>query len=327
MRNQASIMNAVQTMPSPISPYDQQYKQSYAARQCFPPSPVTDTMSPQQSAPNRGLGLYACSMPGPVQSTVSPIITASPQSESWSQEYPTSQPPDIFSAAFDPFSGFSSSSNTGMVGSHSPEAPGLEFCQTPPSSNVQSHRGSVSSYAQSDVSDAYTPRVKPEDGGEWYQSANDHVLQRGISQAPMVYTHGPATLASQTEDLYRTQPTEWNKNDTTGYITELQATSDGRLPRFDMQSVLPSASRIKKKRQRTTPEEATHECKVCGKLFKRSYNWKSHMETHNPERKYPHVCTAMIGETQCTKKFQRKTDLDRHHDSVSFGDACARSFS
>ena len=59
------------------------------------------------------------------------------------------------------------------------------------------------------------------------------------------------------------------------------------------------------------------ECRVCGKLFKRSYNWKSHMETHNLEHKYAHPCTAMIGNTPCTKKFQRKTDLDRHYDSVS----------
>ena len=319
------IMNAVQTMPSPVSPYAQQYKQhAYPSqRPCFPPSPVTDSMSPPHSAPAQGLGLYACSMPATQQSTVTTIM-ASPQSESWTQagpieqEYTTSQPPDIFSAAFDPFSGFSSSSTTGMVGPHSPEAPGLEFCQTPPSSNLQSHRGSVSSYAPSDASDcAYTPRVKPEDQSDWYQSANEHVLQRAMSQAPIPYPQGTATLASQTDDIYRSQHTEWTKNDTEGYITELHTTV-GRLPRFDMQPVLPSLNRIKKKRQRTTPEEATHECKVCGKLFKRSYNWKSHMETHNPERKYPHMCTAMIGDTACTKKFQRKTDLDRHHDSVSF---------
>ena len=327
---------AAQSMPSPVSPYSQQPKSSFAAqsqrqRPCYPSSPV---MSPQQhQTSNQGLGLYPSSMPPPHQSTVSPIM-ASPQSEGWSQsssmehEYPTSQPPDIFSAAFDPFSGFSAASNTGMVGQQSPEASGLEFSHTPPNSNLQSHRGSISSYASSDVSEsAYTPRVKPEDGGEWYPSpANEHVLQR--TQAPMSYPSNATTLPSQTEDLYRAQPanaedmyrtqqSDWSKNDTTSYISELHGTSDGRLPRFDMQTVLPSVTRIKKKRQRTTPEEATHDCRVCGKLFKRSYNWKSHMETHNPERKYPHPCTAMMGDTQCTKKFQRKTDLDRHFDSVS----------
>ena len=77
-----------------------------------------------------------------------------------------------------------------------------------------------------------------------------------------------------------------------------------------------STKHVKKRRQRTTPEEATHDCRVCGKLFKRAYNWKSHMETHNPERKHPHPCTAMVGNQPCAKKFQRKTDLDKHYDSV-----------
>ena len=326
---------AAQSMPSPVSPYSQQPKSSFVGqpqrqRQCYPSSPA---MSPQQhQASGQGLGLYPSSMPPSHQSTVSPIMP-SPQSEAWSQpssienEYPTSQPPDIFSAEFDPFSGFPTVSNTGMVGQHSPGASGHEFSQTSPGSNLQSHRGSISSYASSDGSEsAYTPRVKPEDSGEWYP-ANEHVLQR--TQAPMsAYAPNTATLPSQTEDLYRSQPShaedlyrppqsEWSKNDTTGYISELHASSDVRLPRFDMQPIIPSDQRVKKKRQRTTPEEATHECRVCGKLFKRSYNWKSHMETHNPERKYPHPCTAMIGDAPCTKKFQRKTDLDRHHDSVS----------
>ncbi|MCJ1408164.1 hypothetical protein MMC19_002237 [Ptychographa xylographoides] len=325
---------AQQTLRSPVSPFTHQSKQSFAGpqqqqhRQSYPSSPNPQALSPQHASVNRGLGLFTCSLP-PSQSP----LTASPQQQTWSNQSmleadysQQSQPPDIFSAAFDPFSGFPSSSNTGMVGAHSPEAPGLEFCSTPPSSNMPSHRSSVSSsYAASEAfshsgSDcAYTPRVKVEEaGGEWYPSAgNEHVLQRALSsQGPLTYTAGPNTLGSQPEDIYRAQPTEWSKNDTAGYLTELHASPDGQLPRFSVQPILPSVSRIKKKRQRTTPEEATHECRVCGKLFKRSYNWKSHMETHNPERKYPHPCTAMVGNNACTKKFQRKTDLDRHYDSV-----------
>ena len=318
-------------MHSPISPYTQQSKSSFSApHHRYPASPA---MSPPRQQPSaRGLGLYpVVSMAPSHQPSVSPLV-ASPQSESWSQappmegEYTTAQPSDILSAAFDPFSGFPASSS-GMVGPQSPEAPGLEFCQTPPSSNLQSHRGSVSSYAPSDGSDrAYTPRGRPEDAAEWYSTAaSEHVLQRASTQSSIPYTPS-STLPSQTEDIYRPHPEEvfrpsqataWSKGNTEAYISELHASPDGRLPRFEMNPLLPNMARIKKKRQRTTPEEATHDCKVCGKLFKRSYNWKSHMETHNPDRKYPHPCTATMGDQPCTKKFQRKTDLDRHFDSVS----------
>lgn len=292
------------------------------------PPIMSPTRQHQSQQPARGLGLYSCALP-PHQTTAT--LVTSPQSEAWSQappmdhEYATSQPPDIFSAAIDPFSGWQN--NQAIVGPHSPEAPGLEFCQTPSSSNMPSHRGSVSSYAPSDGSEReYTPRTKPEE--EWYSSGpNEHILQRGPAH-PVNYSTNSTALPSQTQDIYRQQQQqhedmyvaqEWSKHDTVAYLNELHASPESRLPRFvDLNGMISGVGRIKKKRQRTTPEEATHDCKTCGKLFKRSYNWKSHMETHNPERKYPHPCTAMIGEQPCTKKFQRKTDLDRHFDSVSF---------
>ncbi|KAL9118215.1 MAG: hypothetical protein Q9187_005242 [Circinaria calcarea] len=313
-----------QSLRSPVSPYEQHAKQSFPAqRPCYPTSAHSESLA-AGNGPGRGLGLY----PGSLAPSQACELASSPHTvDNWSHmhhEYSQApQPPDIFSAAFDPFSGFASAPNNGMINVSSPEAPALDFCQTPPNSNLQSHRTSVSSsytgsddYSQSGSEYAYTPKVKTEEAGEWYPSAgNDHILQRNLSsQGPLVYT--PALPSSQAEDVYRSQPVEWLKPDATGYIAELHPSPDSRLQRFDVQPILPSVTRTKKKRQRTTPEEATHECKVCGKLFKRSYNWKSHMETHNPERKYPHPCTAMVGNTQCTKRFQRKTDLDRHVDSV-----------
>lgn len=315
------------SLRSPVSPYEQHAKQSFSAqRPCYPTSPHPESLA-ASSGPSRGLGLY----PGSLAPTPACELARSPHTvDSWSHtpmihhEYSHApQPPDIFSSAFDPFSGFGNAPSNGMINVSSPEAPALDFCQTPPNSNLQSHRTSVSSsyaesddYSQSGSEYAYTPKVKIEEAGEWYPSTgNDHILQRTLSsQGPLVYT--PALQSSQSEDVYRSPPAEWLKPDTAGYVTELHA-PNSRLQRFDVPPILPSVTRIKKKRQRTTPEEATHECKVCGKLFKRSYNWKSHMETHNPERKYPHPCTAMAGNTQCAKKFQRKTDLDRHVDSVS----------
>ena len=67
-------------------------------------------------------------------------------------------------------------------------------------------------------------------------------------------------------------------------------------------------------RKHTTKEEANFQCQVkgCGKFFSRSYNFKSHMETHDEKREYPFPCNM----PNCTKKFVRKTDLQRHHQSV-----------
>lgn len=78
-------------------------------------------------------------------------------------------------------------------------------------------------------------------------------------------------------------------------------------------SVSSRSQRPRKRRQLTTAAEASHTCEICGKLFGRSYNYKAHLETHDPGRVYAHPCL----EENCDKKFVRKTDLTRHHQSVS----------
>lgn len=317
-----------QSMRSPVSPYQRHSKQSFSSQR-----PAYYPMTPQpEPNRNRGLGIFACGLQQQQQQPQSSVqqLPPSPQpSDGWShpsmmeQDFPQStQPPDIFSAAYDPFSGFSTAPNTGMMSGSSPEAPGLVYCHTPPSTNLPSHRSSVSSsyapseaFSQHGADFTYTPRVKVEDASEWYPTAgNEHALQRNLTtQCLSPYSAGVSPATG--DDVYRNA--EWPKSGGPAYPIDLHHSEDHRLPQVGSAPILSSVNRIKKKRQRTTPEEATHECHVCGKLFKRSYNWKSHMETHNPDRKYPHPCTATVGDTPCTKKFQRKTDLDRHYDSVS----------
>ena len=71
---------------------------------------------------------------------------------------------DIFSADFDPFSGFPASPRIGVMDEHSPEAPGLEYCQTPPGSNFESALSSTISLLSRDV------RVLDEDPVSWTKS-------------------------------------------------------------------------------------------------------------------------------------------------------------
>jgi hypothetical protein len=69
-------------------------------------------------------------------------------------------------------------------------------------------------------------------------------------------------------------------------------------------------ARTRQPRELTTKEDANFVCQVqgCGRLFGRSYNFKTHMETHDAGQAYPFPCPV----EGCNKKFMRKTDLQSH---------------
>lgn len=259
------------------------------------------TASQPESTIVRGLGLI-CPIGMSTPSIVHDLPPSPQPSGSWShnpQDFTqSSQPPDIYTDDFYVFANYSAPSNTAMISAQSP--PELDYGHSTPGSNFGSHRGSVSpSYSPSEsISETghpllFTPpRVKIEEArGGWYpHPGNEH--------SP--YSLMPSPLSAPAEDI-RHVPNDWQKPVDASYC---------RVPPY-------VTGKPRVRRRRTTAEEATHECAICGKLFKRSYNWKSHMETHNPHRTYPHPCKAMIdATTPCGKKFQRKTDLDRHTDSV-----------
>lgn len=62
----------------------------------------------------------------------------------------------------------------------------------------------------------------------------------------------------------------------------------------------------------TQPSEANFRCAQCGKHFSRVWNYTAHLDTHDPNRARPHVCTAR----GCGKAFVRRTDLARHTQCV-----------
>lgn len=293
-----------QSMRSPVS----HYSQSSRHREHSSPRSYYSTASQPESTIARtsqagGLGLI-CPVPINTSSTVHDLPPSPQPSGGWShnaQDFTqSSQPPNIYTDDFDVFGSYSAASNTAMISAQSPEAPELVYGHSTPDSTLGSHRGSVSSsYSPSEsISEAgpaflFTPtQVKIEEPREWYHHPSTEHSPYSLMASP---------LSAPAEEI-RHVPNDWQKPLVDGYP----------IPR--MPPYVRGKPRVR--RRRTTAEEATHDCAICGKLFKRSYNWKSHMETHNPDRKYPHPCTAMIGTTPCAKKFQRKTDLDRHYDSV-----------
>lgn len=69
----------------------------------------------------------------------------------------------------------------------------------------------------------------------------------------------------------------------------------------------------RKTRRRSTPhDKARITCHICGTPFARTFNYNTHMATHDPNRQRPFVCKH----SGCDKRFYRQTDLNRHDQSV-----------
>lgn len=110
---------------------------------------------------------------------------------------------------------------------------------------------------------------------------------------------------------------------TDGVVLGSSSTNDG--------SARTTPSHEKRPRLVPTREDGNYECTVdgCGKLFNRSYNYRAHMETHDADRVHPFICAL----PECKKRFRRKTDLQRHHQSVHLKERshqceyCGRFFS
>lgn len=216
---------------------------------------------------------------------------------------------------------YSSNDSYGMAAVNMPHSPPLSTsapARTP--TPVTFHRSSFG-YAQ----DPAAPRVKMEGPAHFSSPALEHA-----SFSMPAYSDSSAFSHGQQRYMPDNSMATWPKQEMVASqlysapaSPRTQASQEGRRP-----TGINKARR--QPRKHTTREEANFQCQVkgCGKFFSRSYNFKSHMETHDDGREYPFPCSMQA----CNKKFVRKTDLQRHHQSVHMKernhkcDYCSRLF-
>jgi hypothetical protein len=296
-----------QTTPPFNSPYQQAVKSTSLLQSPAYPSPARSDCEASRY-PTDGLGLYnypqSFHASGPPTNSV--LYPPSPQpTESWAH-LSTGTSPLMTEALVDPW--------TSGAYDHPVSRSPLPWAM-----HEESHRSSLSSNRDMSVfshqsSEHAFPQIKLEDGSEWATEDERHTP----------YTVSPERLNatfSPYDHAYNSPQLPLPKFETLSLSRDMYEPQDfsqksytrPRKPRAQKASVAITA-RTRIRRTRTTLENAQYSCHLCNKLFQRSYNLKTHLDTHNPIRKKEHACP----DQGCDMKFVRKTDLDRHRNSVHF---------
>ena len=121
----------------------------------------------------------------------------------------------------------------------------------------------------------------------------------------------PSTAATQT----RATP------HSSGRQEARQGTRQERLPHFDSEQIQNNSEAPSDTTQgsgsqasRREPKDKRFKCSICGRGFARKFNCTQHEKKHSNERREPSQACHYLN---CDKTFGRKTDLDRHINSVS----------
>ncbi|KAF2873455.1 hypothetical protein BDV95DRAFT_489612 [Massariosphaeria phaeospora] len=298
-----------QPTPPFNSPYQQAMKSNSLLHSPAYPSPARSDCEPSKY-PTEGLGLYAYSHSFPVSgpTTSSILYPPSPQpTEAWTH-LSTGTSPLMTEAHVDPWA-------TGAFDHPVSRSP------LPWEPQHASHRSSLSSRDLSifsrEGSEHAFPNIKLEGAHpEWTPatggSSPPELRHAPLTVAPERLTNGifPYDNAYASPPMAKYESGPGSCYDHRDYESASYDRSS-RSPRLRDGSVGITA-RTRLRRNPTTADNAQFSCHVCGKLFQRSYNHKTHLETHNPTRKKEHICPHEA----CDRQFVRKTDLDRHQNSV-----------
>jgi hypothetical protein len=347
-----------QSSRSPASPF----------RYTPTPQPLYEYPSPAQSDSRYrstdslpAHGLYSCPMPGStVESSPALQAQAPTDTNTWStasinhhiSPRAAQTAPVALPAEYDPFAPFHPPVTASYAHDIYATQPAdlTALPQSPVPSRTTSQRSSFSSapasevYNQASSIHSYTPQIKMEDHSDFVTGSEGIIMNSPQMSHSLLVTSSNAYPGSIEATFYQDQATlGWSKVEYPP-SQDLPSISTLPIPLYERRSEsheqpakphdhrrIPSTIvRTRQPRRLTTKEDANFQCHVkgCGKLFGRSYNFKAHMETHDASREYPFPCPLK----DCTKKFVRKTDLQRHHQSVHMKqrnhrcDYCSRFF-
>lgn len=335
------------------------------------PQPLYEYPSPARSDSRyastdslQGLGLYSCPLSGSNSEIDGTVMDGQspPATNNSNRNWPTSgvqhrdtprtshSTPNILSAEYDPFAPFqpavSSAFSHDIYSAQTAEVTILPA--SPVLSSNTSQRSSFSSAPASEIFTqggsihSYTPRIKMEDHTDYVTGSEAMLMSSPQLSHNLLVTTGSSYPGSLDAAFYP-EPSSMGWSKMEYGPPDLPSISSLPIPQYDRRSESRERAgsgsksrnssmvpRTRQPRRLTTKEDANFQCHVkgCEKFFGRSYNFKAHMETHDAGREYPFPCPLK----DCNKKFVRKTDLQRHHQSVHMKqrnhrcDYCSRFF-
>jgi hypothetical protein len=283
----------------PTPPFNSPYQQHSSRTGSLLESPYPSPVRQESRGYLQGLGLYE------VHQSLPTGLPPSPQpSESWGN-YPSGG-----EALADPY--LSGAFDHPVSRSPLP----WNSAQTSPRSSLGSYTREMSAFSHDGSEHRYSG-ISPEVhfGTNAPAEMNGHLSSRQppLTVAPeQVYSYEHAYTSPAMPRYEQATMFEYNR----GYErapSEESIRSPRSRPTRPAYTVASGTRERTRNRRHTDPAHAAYRCELCPeKGFARRYNFNQHMLTHEPYRRRENVCTF----PGCGREFVRKTDLQRHDQSV-----------
>lgn len=294
-------------------------------------SPATSICSsPAPTTPSQGFGLLKCSFPNNVveaystasSSSFHPVTTVG----DWSMPLPACGYPYEEGSRLNLLPTMTHAmSNRSLDAMAFYTSPALSSCGSMPTADADVEFSLGEDHApamlQSNILGQGCSRVKQEeDADPWF---NEHVdmgrSQSSLNLSSYGNVRSPTLSASHvTSNSLLSLPGAGLGTlspSSCGQSRQFAASPTARsesVESFPTLHQLPSSRKAVNSRRHSTNGEKRYVCSVCNRAFDKKYNLREHEKKHDPSRVSAHVCP----EPGCGKRLGRRTDVNRHFQSV-----------